>query len=95
MVDLLDGATMVGVNPAFDAAMLRARWGFTPWHYRLLDVEAYAAAVLGLDHVPSLAEVCERVRVKPGDHTTAGDVRAVREAHRVLRALRAQLGPAS
>lgn len=32
-----------------------------------------------------------RLDIAPGDHTAAGDVRAVREAHQTLRTLRAQL----
>jgi DNA polymerase-3 subunit epsilon len=58
---LLADAMIIGSNPRFDAAFLLRRWGLheseAPWHYRLLDVGAYAAGVLGLDHVPGLAEV--------------------------------------
>lgn len=70
---LLAGATLAGANVRFDAAMLshlfRAAGLYPePWHYRLLDIEAYAAGVLGLRpwEVPSLRWLCERLDVHPG-----------------------------
>ena len=35
-----------GCNPRFDAAFLSRLFGREPWHYRLLDVQSYASAVL-------------------------------------------------
>ena len=86
----LDGGTIVGANPAFDAAFLRARWGFTPWHHRLWDVEAYAAGVLGLDGPHGLARTAEKVRalgfdIPEPDHTAAGDVATLRATFNALR----------
>lgn len=85
----LRGATLAGANPAFDARFLRALFGRyhttrdtpEPWHYRLLDVSAYAAGALGLPggELPGLARVCELVDVDPPDHTAAGDVQACGE----------------
>lgn len=55
MYRLLNGAIMVGSNPAFDAEMLRslfARYYEQPrsWHYRTIDVATLAAGYLhGLD----------------------------------------------
>ena len=85
----LEGASIVGANPAFDAAFLRARWGCTPWHHRLWDVEAFAAGVLGLDFVPGLAKTAEILRVQgyeipEPDHTAAGDVATLRTIFRHL-----------
>lgn len=45
----IDGATLVGANPAFDAAFLwrqLRRHGYSepPWHHRLVDVEVLAMA---------------------------------------------------
>lgn len=84
----LDGATLVGANPAFDAAMLRARWGHAPWHYRLLDIEAYAMGVLGWEEPRGLAAIAEHLGIQPGDHTAAGDVRCLRDCFRALRLVR-------
>ncbi len=42
----LDGAVMVGSNPAFDAEFLRAFLGVKPWHYRTIDVATLAAGYL-------------------------------------------------
>lgn len=52
---LLDGAVMVGSNPAFDAAMITRLFGMhhpnwqanpTPWHYRQIDIATLAAGAL-------------------------------------------------
>ena len=83
-------ATLVGANPAFDAAMLKARWGGrTPWHYRLFDIEAYATGALGYDKPQSLKTIVADLRergfeITEPDHTAANDVEAVRDAHRAL-----------
>lgn len=81
----LDGATLVGANPAFDAAFLRARWGYTPWKYRLLDIEAYAMPLLGLAEPRGLAYIAEQLGIQAPNHTAAGDVHTLRECHRELR----------
>jgi DNA polymerase-3 subunit epsilon len=87
----LAGAVLVGSNPRLDAAMLRKMFGNDePWHYRLLDVGAYGAGVLGTDPdegVPGLWRLCQLLDVPltPEDaHTAVGDVTATGE---VLRAL--------
>jgi len=87
---LLTGATIVGANPAFDAAFLRRRWGVTPWHYRLLDVEAMAVGVLGLDRPLGLQKLAEALaheghNIPAPDHTAAGDVLTTRAVYRALR----------
>jgi DNA polymerase III epsilon subunit-like protein len=43
---LLDGAVLVGSNPAFDAAFLRYFLDATPWHYRTIDIATMAAGYL-------------------------------------------------
>ena len=88
--DALAGATLVGANPAFDAAFLRARWGSAPWHYRLLDVEAYAMGALGYDHPQSLTTITKDLRARGfdipvPDHSAAADVAATRAAFYALR----------
>lgn len=86
----LEGATLAGSNPAFDAGMLAdlfERWEMPQpaWHHRLWDLSAYAAGVLGLDELPGLAKVCELLGVTPGDHSAAEDVRAAGECFLRLR----------
>lgn len=88
----LDGATLVGANPAFDAAFLRARWGETPWKYRLLDIEAYAMGALGYSEPKGLAAIADDLvalghTIPLPDHTAAGDVECVRAAHLALRSI--------
>lgn len=83
------GATIVGANPAFDAAFLKARWGITPWHYRLFDIEAFAAGVLGFATPRGLAAtrlalVDMGYDIPKPDHTAHGDVKTLREVHRAL-----------
>lgn len=76
----LDGATLAGANPAFDAAFIRAKWPKAPrWHHRLLDVEAYAAGALAWSHPRGLAETAQQlgIEVVP-DHTAAADVEVAR-----------------
>lgn len=81
----LHGATLVGANPAFDAAFLRARWGEAPWRYRMLDVEAYAMPLLGYSEPKGLATIAADLGVEAPDHTAAADVHTLRECHRRLR----------
>lgn len=91
MMSDLEGATLVGANPAFDTAFLRARWGITPWRYRLLDIEAYAMGALGWDEPKGLAAIAETLVIGEGyeipapDHTAAGDVDTLRDCHWALR----------
>lgn len=82
----LDGNTLVGVNPSFDAPFLmdmfrlyesRDQLCAPEWHYRLWDINSYAAGVLGLDELPGLEKLCTLLGVDaPPDHTAAGDVTA-------------------
>ena len=88
----LDGATLVAANPSFDAAFLRARWGVTPWHHRLWDIEAYAAGVLGWDSLKGMKGIAETLRdmghdIPQPDHSAAADVAALRASFYTLRAI--------
>ncbi|BBG01591.1 MULTISPECIES: 3'-5' exonuclease [Pseudonocardia] len=95
----LDGCTLAGSNPAFDAAMveklLRPRHTLQingkpvttwrqPWHHRMLDLSNYAAGMLALNDLPGLAKVCELLDVDPGDHTAEADVTATGECFNKL-----------
>ena len=86
----LQGATLVAANPAFDASFLRARWGITPWHHRLWDVEAYAAGVFGWDSLKGMRGIAETLRdlgfdIPQPDHSAAADVAALQASFHVLR----------
>lgn len=97
--------TLAGSNPAFDAAFLPEVFkplskrvddlDLTPWHYRLWDLSAYAAGVLALDELPGLAKVCDLLNVAAPDHTAEDDVTATGDCFKALRALAADLRPAS
>lgn len=77
----LRGATLAGANPRFDAGMLAhlfAEAGLSPvepWHYRLLDIEAYCGALLGFApySLPSLRTLCAVTGVAPGEHSAWSD----------------------
>ncbi len=88
---ILTGQTIVGANPAFDTAFLRARWGVAPWHHRLIDVESMALPVLGYDRPNGLhglaADLRERGHDVPEpDHSAAADVATTRAVYNALRA---------
>lgn len=76
----LEDVTLVGANPAFDAAFLRRLLRSTEvgsaWSPRLLDVEAMTMALRKLPRVPSLSE-CAALWGIPVDpvrkHTALGD----------------------
>lgn len=90
---ILAGATVVGSNPAFDTAFLRARWGVTPWHHRLVAVESMALQAFGWDRPKGLKDVAAALRaggadIPEPDHTAAGDVATLIAVYDALRQLR-------
>lgn len=94
---LLHGATLVGSNPSFDAAMLTQFLGYSPWHHRLIDVSQGAMWILGLDRPPGLAKAAGLLRdrgfeIPEADHTAEGDVRATRAVYLALRELQSTIG---
>lgn len=96
LFELLDGRTLGGANPRFDADMLMAGYehilaGETsvrkaePWRYRLSDLSAYTAGLFQLDPAepPGLAKCCELLGVtNTAEHTALGDARATRDCFR-------------
>jgi DNA polymerase III epsilon subunit-like protein len=89
----LTGCTLVGANPRFDAAFLATfhLLRSEPWHYRLLDIQAYGMAVLRLTEMPGLAELVRLLTergftVPESDHTAAADVTATRAVFWLLQA---------
>ena len=76
--------TFVAANPGFDAHFVSKVFRaldeaydieeVDPWHFRLWDIEAYAAGVLGLDELPGQSTIAKLLGIEPGDHTAEGDV---------------------
>lgn len=92
----LSDTTLVGSNPAFDAAMLTRYIGTPTWHHRLVDVSDGAMWVFGWDRPHGLADVADACRaqgfeIPTPDHTAEGDVRTTRAVYDALRDLRARL----
>lgn len=89
-------ATLVGANPAFDAGFLRTWYGFTNWHYRLLDVEAFAAGAFGWRVPVSLKDTATTLRdlgfeIPAPDHSAVADVETTRAIYRACLGMGAHL----
>lgn len=89
----LAGVTLVGANPAFDAAMLTRFIGTPAWRHRMIDVSNVAMAVFDLPVPIGLAECSARCRaegyeIPEPDHTAEGDVRTTRAVYEALRVIR-------
>jgi DNA polymerase III alpha subunit (gram-positive type) len=88
-IETMRGNTMVAANPAFDKGFLERQELFTA-HYRMLDIESYAMARLGLDEVPSMVQIVKALEARgykltQPDHSSYNDVKAMREAYKILR----------
>ncbi len=86
----LTGVTLVGANPAFDAAMLTQLIGAPVWHYRLIDVEVMAMAIFDWARPAGLLSVATKCaslghEIPTPDHTAEGDVRTTRAVYDALR----------
>lgn len=86
----LNGVTLVGSNPAFDAAMLTRYIGAPVWHHRMIDVSNVAMVVFNEDRPLGLAAIQERLansghEIPEPDHTAEGDVRTTRAVYEALR----------
>lgn len=87
--NLLEDSTMVAANPSFDKGFLEEEQLWTA-HYRMLDIESYAMARLGLEYVPSMIDIVDRLRamgysLTEPDHSSYNDVMAMREAYKIMR----------
>jgi DNA polymerase III epsilon subunit-like protein len=83
-----EGNTMVAANPAFDKGFLVKNHLF-PFHYRMLDLESYAMAKLGLEEMPGMKTVFDVLTdmghsITQPDHTSLNDVLAMRDAYNCL-----------
>ena len=95
MVRSLVDVTLVGSNPAFDAAMLTRAIGTPVWHYRLINVAEGAMWLFDWDRPKGLADITAHLRelgheIPEPDHTAEGDVRTTRAVYEALRAMRGQ-----
>lgn len=93
LTSLLRGVTLVGSNPAFDAAMLTRYIGAPVWHHRMIDVANVAMVVFDAPRPLGLAAIAEALDqqgydIPEPDHTAEGDVRTTRAAYEALRAIR-------
>ena len=91
----LRGATLVAANPAFDQEMLTRVFGYRSWHYRLINIEDLAYQEFGWATPKGQKDVALALRdlgfdIPVPDHTSAGDVRALRECYYALMTLRAR-----
>ncbi len=89
----LRGVTLVGSNPAFDAAMLTRFIGTPVWHHRMIDVAQAAMWVFDWYRPRGLADVAMVCRdrgftIPEPDHTAEGDVRTTRAVYEALREIR-------
>jgi hypothetical protein len=90
VIRALRGVTLVGSNPAFDAAMLTRFIGTPVWHHRLINVAEGAMWLFGWDRPKGLADVTAHLRdldhdIPEPDHTAEGDVRTTRAVYYALR----------
>jgi hypothetical protein len=88
----LQGVTLVGSNPAFDAAMLTRVIGAPVWHHRLVNIAEGGMWVFGWDRPKGLADVAAEClglgfEIPEPDHTAEGDVRTTRAVYEALRAI--------
>lgn len=86
----LHDTTLVGSNPAFDAAMLTRFIGAPVWHHRLINVAEGAMWLFGWERPKGLADVQEALverghEIPNPDHTAEGDVRTTRAVYYALR----------
>jgi len=92
VIRLLNSTTLVGCNPAFDAAMLTRFIGAPVWHYRFINVAEGAMWTFGWDRPKGLADVAAECRehghdIPEPDHTAQGDVLTTRAVYDALRAI--------
>jgi len=88
--NVIAGATLAGANVGFDVRFLSNIFHDRPWHYRTLDVEAYAAGALGWEVGHKLSETSSYLRdmgftVHESDHTAQHDVLCARDVYLAAR----------
>lgn len=94
----LNGVTLVGSNPSFDANMMQKYLGVAVWHHRFIDVSNVAMMVFDWDVPKGLFDVAGHLSVlgweiPEPDHTAEGDVRVTRAVYEALRTIRRESLP--
>ena len=89
LAELLGGLTLVGSNPAFDAAMLTRFIGTPVWNHRMVDVAQAGMWVFGWTEPRGLSDVAAECRargydVPVPDHTASGDVQTTWAVYQAL-----------
>jgi DNA polymerase III epsilon subunit-like protein len=85
-----DGNTMVAANPSHDKHFIE-KAGLWRFHYRMLDIESYAMAKFDLSEMPGMKAVHDYLAsegfemANVPDHTSRGDVLAMRDAYLVMK----------
>lgn len=90
---LLNGATLVGSNPSFDAAMMTKYLGVAVWHHRMIDISNVAMTLFNWDLPNGMADVVQHLNdlgweIPDPDHSAEGDVRVTKAVYETLRELR-------
>lgn len=88
-VNVTKGQTMVAANPPFDRHFIK-KSGLWNFHHRSLDIESYAMAKLGLPYMPGMVDIFDILTemgfsISEPDHTSRGDVIAMRQSYDLLR----------
>lgn len=88
--NMLEGNTLVCANPTFDRMMLRKRWGLEPYHYRSIDIESMALAVLQYERPKGLKNIAADLRqigysIDEPNHSAYQDVVVLRDCYKALR----------
>ena len=91
VIEALRDVTLVGSNPAFDAAMLPRFIGAPVWNHRLINVAEGAMWLFDWERPKGLADVSAALRdlgheIPEPDHTAEMDVRVTRAVYYALRA---------
>lgn len=95
LLSRLEGATLVGSNPGFDAGFMEVFLGGKTWSHRVIDVAQGAMWLFGWDRPRGLLAVATELKARghvipDPDHTAEGDVRATWAVYQALRSIRAQ-----
>lgn len=88
--EVFQDCTLVAANPPFDVSFLE-RYGLFSFHFRVVDIETYAMAKLGLDYVPGMKDIhnilSQTYDFPAGDHSSSGDVLAMKTMFTILEAM--------
>jgi DNA polymerase III alpha subunit (gram-positive type) len=86
--DFTRDQTMVAANPSFDGDFLKKN-SLYEFHYRMLDIESFAAGILGLNFMPGMKDIynlfiVNDVELPEPQHTSESDVLAMMAIYKEL-----------